>query len=386
MTEETELVEHVDIVEAQGMVIAPPADSDSNDPAKKYSVRIIAPGWGSTGFYSDELLQESAPLFASGKPIYADHPSLTELRETGGVRSVNDQVGTLGSDAAWEHEGELGPGLYASLNVFESRRQWMHERRNSCGLSMHASGRRKRGKVGDRAGFIVTGLKEAHSVDVVTSPGAGGGFGQILENRGSKETEAMSTENKVSNITEAELENVAGQEAEATGKINREQAYSIFEYRQVEDERNNLKKEVLRFNLRQMVDTELRDHRILDITRRRLSGSLPDIILESDNCLRPVGNGDMDIDEDKIKALISENVELEKVYIEQVFTEQGGLVRGERIVESAQMSANGLESRTPPSPSATAMQHRPGSPEALAQMFESELGMPAEAARGSWGL
>lgn len=379
-----------EILEAGQMVVAE-EDAGADSPAKSYNVRIIAPGWGSAGYYSENVLQESASLFTKGLPVYADHPKLSDLRDRLGVRSVRDQIGAISSDAKWDSSGKLGPGIYASLDVFESDRQWVYERRNTCGLSMHANGKRVRGKMGDKAGYIVTGLKKANSVDVVTSPGAGGGFASILESLNhelNKEKEHdMSDETQAQgNISESTQEDrPASNEANAANArdlMSREDALSIYEYKQMEAERDRLKKQVLRNDLKGIVDNELYEHRILDVTRRRLSNALPDLILMTEGCLKSVGNGDYEIQESAVKAVIAEQVEHEKVYINQVWNDQGNMIRGERIVESTPMAPVGS-----PKPAieqgGTSL---PGSGEQFAEMFESELGLPPEVARAAFGV
>lgn len=378
-----------EILEAGQMVVVE-EDAGADSPAKSYHVRIIAPGWGSAGYYSDKVLQESTSLFTKGLPVYADHPKLSDLRDRLGVRSVRDQIGAIGSDAKWDSSGKLGPGIYASLDVFESDRQWVYERRNTCGLSMHANGKRVRGKMGDRAGYIVTGLKKANSVDVVTSPGAGGGFASILESLNQElnktEENQMGDESQAQgNIAESNQEDrPAANEANARDLMSREEAHSIYEYKQMEAERNRLKKQVLRNDLKEIVDNELYEHRILDVTRRRLSNALPDLIIMTEGCLKSVGNGDYEIQEAAVKAVIAEQVEHEKVYINQVWNDQGNMIRGERIVESTPMTpVAGPKSVIDQGAGANSL---PGSGEHFAEMFESELGLPPEVARAAFGV
>jgi hypothetical protein len=76
-------------------------------------LKIISPGWGSSGYYSEELLRRDGPkAWPAGTHQYLDHPTVSEEAERP-ERSVRDLAAVLVSDPVYEENGKLGPGLYA---------------------------------------------------------------------------------------------------------------------------------------------------------------------------------------------------------------------------------------------------------------------------------
>lgn len=129
-------------------------------------VRVIAPGQGSCGFYSAEMLKRDGPkVFVVGTQCFLDHPTSTEMYERP-ERSVRDLAGRLSSAARWEEAGPLGPGLYADVDLFGPHAAMVQQLGPYIGVSIRADGEIENGQV--------KSLTAAHSVDFVTRAGAGG--------------------------------------------------------------------------------------------------------------------------------------------------------------------------------------------------------------------
>lgn len=144
-------------------------------------VKLIAPGWGSSGYYPAEVLERDGPtLFRAGTKMYWDHPTVTEEMERpeGSLRNL---AAVLVSDARWDGQGPEGPGLYADAKVFEGYQQAVNEMAPHIGVSIRASGRAAQGEAEGRRGPIIQALTAAASVDFVTEPGAGGKIVQMFE-------------------------------------------------------------------------------------------------------------------------------------------------------------------------------------------------------------
>jgi hypothetical protein len=135
-------------------------------------VRVIAPGWGSSGWYSPQVLQDSAPAFKD-VPIFWDHPTTTE-EATRPERSLRDLAGKLIGTPTYEANGPVGAGLYADVQIFKPFQEHLQELAPHVGMSIRASGQAKQGEAEGRKGPIIEKIVAARSVDVVTSPGAGG--------------------------------------------------------------------------------------------------------------------------------------------------------------------------------------------------------------------
>jgi hypothetical protein len=142
------------------------------------AVKLIQPGWGSSGYYPAEVLERDGPgIFTTGTHMFWNHQTHAEEAERP-EGDLNDLAAVLVSDARWQTNGVAGPGLYADAKVFEAYRDAVNELAPHIGVSIRAQGRAVPGEMEGRKGLIVQGITSAKSSDFVTKPGAGG---QILE-------------------------------------------------------------------------------------------------------------------------------------------------------------------------------------------------------------
>jgi len=147
-------------------------------------IKIIQPGWGSSGFYPAEVLERDGPkVFKAQLHTYWDHPSASEDKDRP-ERSLRDLAGVLTKDAYWDANGQAGPGLYAETRVTEQYRGAVAELAPNIGMSIRAYGKAREGEVDGRKGNIIEQLVSARSVDYVTCPGAGGQILELFESAG----------------------------------------------------------------------------------------------------------------------------------------------------------------------------------------------------------
>lgn len=134
-------------------------------------VRIIKPGWGSSGYYSADVLRKSAEEGTfDGAHMHWDHRTSEERPE----RSTQKWAGVIVEGSTrYEENGAEGAGVYGKAYVFPHWRNAVESMRSHIGLSIVGSGKTKYGKVGDRSGPIFESLN-INDVDFVTRPGAGG--------------------------------------------------------------------------------------------------------------------------------------------------------------------------------------------------------------------
>jgi len=154
------------------------SDTDLRE-AKTRMLKLIAPGWGSSGYYPAAVLQRDGPtVFKQGLHNYIDHPTAVEERDKP-EGSINKLASVLQEDAKWydDYKGN-GPGLYAPARVQETFNTFLNDFGKNIGTSIRASGRSKLGEADGRQGPIIQSITSAKSVDYVTIPGAGG---QVLE-------------------------------------------------------------------------------------------------------------------------------------------------------------------------------------------------------------
>lgn len=131
-------------------------------------VKIIQPGWGSSGYYSEELLEASAGMFAKGTKMYVNHS------ESGANRSVKDLAGVFKSDATYMNDGPDGAGLYTEVEVFNSFSPYLEEIAPHIGVSIFASGIAEAGEAEGKQGPIIKEFSKVLATDFVDRPGAGG--------------------------------------------------------------------------------------------------------------------------------------------------------------------------------------------------------------------
>jgi hypothetical protein len=144
-------------------------------------VRVIKPGWGSSGYYPAEVLERDGPsVLKAGTQMFWDHPTIAEEAERpeGSLRNL---AGHLVSDAVYEPAGPAGPGLYADVRISGGFQEAVSDLVNEIGLSIRGAGKVKRGTAEGRSGPIVERLAGVRSVDFVTKAGAGGQVVQLFE-------------------------------------------------------------------------------------------------------------------------------------------------------------------------------------------------------------
>lgn len=141
-------------------------------------VQIITPGWGSSGYYSAEVLEAAGKdkVWPKGTHMYLDHPTTSEATERA-ERSVKDLGATLSEDARWDGKRLIARaepvGLGKTVLADEAFRK-------AIACSVRASAEMEIGEAEGRQGWIVEKIHPGtfNSVDFVTHAGRGG---MILE-------------------------------------------------------------------------------------------------------------------------------------------------------------------------------------------------------------
>ncbi len=144
-------------------------------------LKLIAPGWGSSGYYSADVLKRDGPkVFPAGTRNFWNHPTAAEesARPEG---DLDNLASKLVEPAHYVENGPAGPGLYAKAQVYEHFRKPVNELAKDIGMSIRAAGKAREGKAEGRSGPIIEELSRGVSVDYVTSPGAGGKILQLFE-------------------------------------------------------------------------------------------------------------------------------------------------------------------------------------------------------------
>jgi len=245
-------------------------------------IKIIKPGWGSSGYYSKEVLQRDGPkVFKAGTHMYIDHPTPQE-EAARPERSVSNLAAVLASDAQWMENGKAGPGLYATAKVFGDQAAAIAERGQHIGVSIRALGQARAGEAEGRKGPIIEAITVGKSVDFVTLPGAGGAV--LTESRTVIQPPVQEVVSEAKNtMTEQEQKDLSEAKAEAA----------------------RLREALLLREAADFVNTSLATAKLPDLTKSRLAESLSKSPITKDGAL----------DKDAFKKVIDEAVKAEADYL-----------------------------------------------------------------------
>lgn len=140
-------------------------------------IGIISPGQGSSGFYSQEVLEAAAAdkVWPAGTHMYFNHPTAAEKFDQP-ERDVLKIGAVLDEDAYWD--ADLGT-LVAEATPIETYRPLLTDPtfRKAVGVSIVASAEVEE----TTTGRVVTKLVEGKSIDFVTHAGRGGSILDVLE-------------------------------------------------------------------------------------------------------------------------------------------------------------------------------------------------------------
>lgn len=285
-------------------------------------VKLIQPGWGSSGYYPQDVLERDGPkVFGKGTKMYWNHPTAEEerARPEGDLRNL---AAELVGDARWDANGTAGAGLYAEAKVFGDYRQALEELAPHIGLSIRASGKGTRGLAEGREGLVLSGITGARSVDFVTLPGAGGQVVSLFEGKRLPAFNGLHDERGSRDSADKERPSTNTERSSQNDRNKGEEELSMEEKKELEDlrgEKVRLEEEVRKLaegaamrRVGEMAAEELREAVLPEATKSRI--------------VRDVVNGAMEamvikgavVDEARLKEVIQEKVKGEKAYLEAV--------------------------------------------------------------------
>lgn len=151
---------------------------------RKWLVRLITEGAGSTGIYTKEALQGSfAEAFPIGTHMYIDHASESEQwdRPEGTLTKL---AAVIAETPYWSDSPE--PGMYATVEVLEQWAPFIEQVSDIIGVSIHCGAQLAQTDDVVTAEDVPPVIEAfipspVNSVDFVTVPGAGGRLVEALE-------------------------------------------------------------------------------------------------------------------------------------------------------------------------------------------------------------
>lgn len=169
-------------------------------------VHIIAPGWGSSGYYSPTVLQEACKkkVYPEGMHMHWDHPTAKAEKDQP-ARTLKDLVGVLTEDGHYDEHGWDGPGVYAKAKIFPDWIETVKAMGEHIGISHYVSGTAESGEAAGRKGPIIKELypDALNTVDFVTVPGAGGHY-RTLFGEAKKRESMENRQSEGNNVSEAD--------------------------------------------------------------------------------------------------------------------------------------------------------------------------------------
>ena len=157
--------------EAKGKVL----DADGT-----IQIKIADAGAGSSGFYSEQVLKDAAPLFKAGTQMFANHMTEHERAERP-EGDINNLAAVFTEDAQWLDDGPKGPALYTRARPKEAFKARLEDWADDTGVSLDASGILAIGEVEGKTMPVVEKLLAVNSVDFVTRAGRGGQIVSLSE-------------------------------------------------------------------------------------------------------------------------------------------------------------------------------------------------------------
>lgn len=193
----------------------------------KYRVKIIAVGQGSSGYYSETLLENYGPTaFPAGTHVFLNHKTADDEYNQP-ERKVEAIAGFIDDAPVFEAQGAEGPGLYGAVRFKKDAENLISEIKDHIGLSIHARGSSSEGP----DGTLVIETLDYHpfnSVDIVTRAGAGGRILELMESyRDSSGTLDTNTTPERDKMTPEDLEKITTALKEALSEFGTELRESL---------------------------------------------------------------------------------------------------------------------------------------------------------------
>lgn len=189
-------------------------------------VKVITPGWGTSGYYGAEVLKRDASTaWPAGTGMYWDHPP--EGGDGRPERSLRDLAARFTEAAAWRDDGPDGPGVYAPVKVYRAYQDTVNELAPDIGVSIRSAAHVTKGTAEGKNGTLISRLlpDPLNTVDFVTIAGRGGRVAQLFEAARGRNDAAPDTGTGTSegdDVSEAEL--AAAREAQAKAERERDAA------------------------------------------------------------------------------------------------------------------------------------------------------------------
>lgn len=276
----------------------------------KYPVKVIQPGWGSSGYYSETVLAASAQLF-EGAQMFWNHPKSSDNYERP-ERDLRDLAGVL-TNVRYEETNANGAGIYGDATVFEPFRETLNEIGPYIGVSIRAGGKVHEGEAEGRAGLLVEEVNLVQSVDFVTRAGAGGKVLAQFAEAARSPYNVPENVNKEESMNLEEALNTIGERDNTINGLNKQLS-------EAQSQIDTLTQELARLNEAHMltecgaiVAAELKESDLPEVTKERIKQEAGKFMATKDE-----DDKKKKLDKDKVKKSVQEAIKAEAEYISKL--------------------------------------------------------------------
>lgn len=146
-------------------------EASAGTPANIRKLQIISAGWGSSGYYSEDVLQEAAEsgVIPAGTKMYLNHATQTDRKDIP-ERRIQDIAAVLTEDASY-----ADGALFSMVEIMGPHAELIESLAPYIGASISGDATDITiGEAEGKRGKIVEGIAHVSSVDFVTNAGRGG--------------------------------------------------------------------------------------------------------------------------------------------------------------------------------------------------------------------
>nr|DAK18182.1 MAG TPA: Prohead core protein protease [Caudoviricetes sp.] len=286
--------------------------TEATNTSGKYPVKVIQPGWGSSGYYSNDVLAASASLF-EGAQMFWNHPKSSDNYERP-ERDLRDLAGVL-TNVRYEESNASGAGIYGDAIVFDAFRETLDEIAPYIGVSIRAGGKVHEGEAEDRGGLIVDEINLVQSVDFVTRAGAGGKvLAQFAE--AARPIEILEEKEKENDMELEEAIKTIGERDETINGLNNQLTEAQSTIDALTQEVSRLSEVHMLAECSAIVAAELKESDLPEVTKERIQQ-------ESGKFMATKDEGDEEsikkvLDQEKVKESVQEAIKAEAEYISKL--------------------------------------------------------------------
>ncbi len=295
-------------------------------PDGKARLKLITPGWGSSAYYGEELLERDAAVF-EGAQMFWNHQTAEEEKQRP-EGDLDKLAAKITGKPKYDAKGPRGPGVYAEAQVFEKFRKPIEELAPHIGLSIRAGGVAKKGEAEGKTGLIAEALKVAKSVDFVTKPGAGGEILNLFEAAGRtaqpQETEEGVDEMDLTKLTLAELKEarkdlVDAVQAEFKEVHTQGESELVVQLKEAQKQLAKLAEKNLLADAKEVINAKLQESKLPKRVQARL-------FQEAIGAELPVTEGALD--SAKLGETVTVSIKEAQEEISELLSQAGGRIKG----------------------------------------------------------